>query len=731
MIKKGGMQLRNAPDIPVLHQMLSKAVQKGGEKQYASWRNADNLLITLEVVSTLKERKLIWQLYCEKAGRKIELCQCVGHDILMVYNQVLNAVQGASSAATRPDDVSRLNRTREARNTALDKLQAQSQSAQNSEKADKAVTIEPARPSRPVERPVTAEFRPIPDPEPDSRTTQNPTPNPAPVPNTIPAPVMPERSVTPPPTPGSAPASGPSSALGPAVSPNQSQSGANSPPPNYFKEIERPRRVESQKPADSVPSSNSFPSPSAGSNSSANQAPAQPHAVPPSQAPFPNPVQESFRQVTPPLAAPRPQPAPQPQPSSQPQPDKQTGQRPASAQDRPADNRSSDERPAAPEQGDLKSISLIKLLKQYKGARVSGRLRVDTKDASAVLYLNQGEVLQAMLGELTGDEALTEILLLGDGNFSLSTGISTGGMKRTVETPAEVLLANHRQMAHLVKELQDYGMSANSTFVRADASLTKAQFLQIAAHEAPMDPEVMAGIYIKLDGKQTLADLAKSSKMPRLKLVEAIYHMVSFELVDISNAPASVAPKQLTVIPKKIDGTLIQSVMMSLRREDTGLFIYPAFLYFLEEEFFRIYRSRGTLSVVLFEMRDEVVTEGGVKRRVLPGSAVADAARRITAKKRHTDVVGHYEAYDFAIMLPDTGPAGAKVFVKKITKYLTETALTGMDGRKLSLTFASASIPEDFTNLNSLLGACELTLDEARNRGKIYLQYGDLLKADS
>ena len=119
MIKKGGMQLRNVPDIPVLHQLLSKAVQKGGEKQYAAWRNPDNLLLTLEVVSTLKERKLIWSLSVEKSGRKIELCQCAGHDILMVYNQVNAAALNATAAATRPDDNTRLNRTKEARSAAL------------------------------------------------------------------------------------------------------------------------------------------------------------------------------------------------------------------------------------------------------------------------------------------------------------------------------------------------------------------------------------------------------------------------------------------------------------------------------------------------------------------------------------------------------------------------------------------------------------------------------------
>ncbi|HMW89291.1 MAG TPA: DUF4388 domain-containing protein [Candidatus Obscuribacter sp.] len=693
MIKKGGMQLRNVPDIPVLHQLLSKAVQKGGEKQYAAWRNPDNLLLTLEVVSTLKERKLIWSLSVEKSGRKIELCQCAGHDILMVYNQVNAAALNATAAATRPDDNTRLNRTKEARSAALEKLQPGG--------SEPNVVAPQSRPGGAARQP--EEMRPQPQPEVRPVPAANPP------------------RQTPPPQPAR-----PAAAAQEPARPAQPEP---EPPRSYFKEVERQRTQPEIAPVKpKAPEFKNVSAPSAGRPAPSGPA-GQPSQTP--QAPQPaEPYQQTPQQKpNAPQAAPAPlapldstggfgipvignpvQVPVQAQPPSAPvQP---APSRPAEAQD-------------VPESGSLKQISLVKLLRLYKAARVSGRLRLDTQDAAAVIYLHEGETLQALMGELKGDEALTEILLMSDGQFVLSRGISTANAARNIETPPEVLLANHKQMAYLLKELQDYGMQANSTFVRSDASLTKQEFLRIASQEAPMDPEIMSKLYIKLDGKQTLAELAKTAGLSRLRLIEALYHMVSFELVDIYMPPA--APRQLVVTPKKIDGAMIQSVMMSLRREDTGLFIYPAFLYFLEEEFFRVYRARGTMTVIVFEMRDEVNTDGGVKRRVLPSVAIADAAGRIAGRKRHTDVVAHYEAYDYAVVLPGTGSAGTKVFIKKIIKALTETPLAGMDGRKLVIAFGTATIPEDFTNLNSMLGAAELALEQARNQGKVLVQYRDLL----
>jgi GGDEF domain-containing protein len=192
--------------------------------------------------------------------------------------------------------------------------------------------------------------------------------------------------------------------------------------------------------------------------------------------------------------------------------------------------------------------------------------------------------------------------------------------------------------------------------------------------------------------------------------------------------PAKLGPPTKPVVkPKNIDGAAIQSVMMSLRREDTGLFIHPAFLYFLEEEFFRIYRAKGSMSVIIFEIREVVTVDGAVRRKPLSVDAIADATIRINSKKRHTDIVAHYEAYDFGILLPSTKSSGTKVFVQKIIKALMEKPLVGTEGKQLSYAFGSASIPEDFTDINSLLGAAEMSMHYARDRGEQIIFFKDLL----
>ena len=114
-MKKGGMQLRNSPDIPVLHQLLSRAVQRPGEKQHCNWRHSDGLPLFLEVINPLKERYVQWQLFCDKSGKRTMLFECVGHDILMVFNQISAAINNLPTSVGRPEESSRVLRARQAR----------------------------------------------------------------------------------------------------------------------------------------------------------------------------------------------------------------------------------------------------------------------------------------------------------------------------------------------------------------------------------------------------------------------------------------------------------------------------------------------------------------------------------------------------------------------------------------------------------------------------------------
>ena len=145
------------------------------------------------------------------------------------------------------------------------------------------------------------------------------------------------------------------------------------------------------------------------------------------------------------------------------------------------------------------------------------------------------------------------------------------------------------------------------------------------------------------------------------------------------------------------------------------MFLYPAFLYFLEREYFRSYRAGSQFSVIVFEMRCLVAKNGELTRQVLPGPALADAASRMERLKRRQDLVAHYDVFDYAFLLPC---GGAKTFADRLVKCLTGSPLAGIESKQLALAAGCASIPGDFTDLASLLGAADACKKRARETSR-------------
>ncbi|CAN5243805.1 hypothetical protein BH10CYA1_BH10CYA1_09180 [soil metagenome] len=191
-------------------------------------------------------------------------------------------------------------------------------------------------------------------------------------------------------------------------------------------------------------------------------------------------------------------------------------------------------------------------------------------------------------------------------------------------------------------------------------------------------------------------------------------------------ATPQVKAPSLLLCPRSIDGDAIQTVMTSLRNQDTGMFMTSAFLYFLEQEYFRSLRSRSSLSVIVFDIREESPEDGNMVRKKLPASALVEAVVRITALKRHVDVLAHYDEESYALLLPHTKSTGARTLATRLIRSLTEKPLGGIDGSRLAVAIGCASIPEDFVDLSKLLGATDLTLHQARKTRSQLVMYSDI-----
>jgi len=376
-----------------------------------------------------------------------------------------------------------------------------------------------------------------------------------------------------------------------------------------------------------------------------------------------------------------------------------------------------------PREGNISSGSMGDLLREILKAGVTGRLDVRCNDLSATVFIQDGIPIDATANDVVGDEAMIEMLTWKEGNFSFEPRILRNN--HTVYESIESLLEQSKQLSDRIAYLKDAGMLPTSTMLPMSTLLSQHDFIGRVSDNCPTDIDTISRVYCSLDGKRTFEEMCRFLHVSRIQLVHMIFHMLTKELIKIVN---QARPKSaLTLAPKVIDNAAIQSIMMSLRRAETGLFIYPAFLYFLEQEYFRSYRSRASFSVVIFELRQKKIIDGEVARRVLSERALMDAVLRISKIKRHMDLIAHYDAYDYALLLPSTRVQGAEIFVGRIIEALRDRPLGGeVMANQLALAFGVASIPEDFKDMASLLGAADLAMTQARTTEQPLVMYRDI-----
>ncbi len=377
---------------------------------------------------------------------------------------------------------------------------------------------------------------------------------------------------------------------------------------------------------------------------------------------------------------------------------------------------------AVPGFGTLADCPLPQLMQSIASARLTGKLEIRDSHTSAFIYVQDGIPVDATAAGIVGDDAIIELLTWTEGQYIFEPRIPRN--RQTIRQGFDTLLIQSRQLADRVNYLRSAGVLPTSFLHPKNAKLSEIDFVQKVAKGAPVDLATMANFYRHVNGQQTIEDMSQLLPISRIQLVQIVYHLVVNDLVSISNKTE--VQNKITMKPRAIDNLAIESVMMALRRAETGMFIYPAFLYFLEQEYFRSYRAGNPLSVVVFEMRQIVPNGAELVRQQLPNSAIVDAALRISQLKRHQDLLAHYDAFDYAMLLPNTKAGGAQIFANRIVKCLTASPLSGMEPNRLALSLGSASIPEDFVDLSALLGAADAAMNRAREVGQHLVMFRDI-----
>lgn len=378
-------------------------------------------------------------------------------------------------------------------------------------------------------------------------------------------------------------------------------------------------------------------------------------------------------------------------------------------------------------EGELSETLACNLFNSIHMAGATGRLTIKAPGDEAEIFFADGKLLHARCREAYGGECVMVLCTWDEGHFRFDPDVRSD--RKTVHQNIEKLLLKGVLLADKQRFLENNGVNANSVLVCARRDLAEAEFESIStAAESgsylSYDMTFQKQFYLAIDNKRTVTEVINTMGLLRSQWVPLLVRMIKCGFVKVQNPPADRA-----VRPKAIDRGAIRSVMTALKRPETGLLTYPAFLYFLEQEFLRHYRNNKPMSVVLIQIRASETTSDGT-HQPLPPVMLGEAVRRISHVKRDVDYLAHYEMFDIAAILPNTKSDGAVKFTERVMQQLTRAPLDDKlsSTAQLSVCMGIATIPDDCKDLRMLLGSAEAALSRAELLNKNAVQFCHIAK---
>lgn len=364
-------------------------------------------------------------------------------------------------------------------------------------------------------------------------------------------------------------------------------------------------------------------------------------------------------------------------------------------------------------EGDLNKLQVPNLLQSINLAKMTGRLDIKTKVDACQVFFQEGIPLHCQVADNQGDSALAELITWTSGEFRFWPDEKTND--RTINKRLDAVLMEGVTLLDQWKYLETAGLKQESCLVRKNAMMSEQELSARLEKGAPLPLEQQIEFYDMVDNRNTLSDLLRKRPMQKTQWVPLLFNLVSCGLVQITDQ----APTQNRLARLKsigVDENQFQSVIKTLTRSETGIFNYYAFIYFLEQEYLRYEYFNLPFSLIVFSLG---IRKGGDDSPVVEALqmiAIRRAMQRIGLVKRQIDTLGHYETFDYALLLPNTNAAAAAALANRISDVLREAPLSSdMDSRALALAFGVATVPEDSVDLDRLIQAAKRARDEAKN----------------
>ncbi len=354
-------------------------------------------------------------------------------------------------------------------------------------------------------------------------------------------------------------------------------------------------------------------------------------------------------------------------------------------------------------EGDLQNMQVPNLLQSIAMGKLTGRLEIKSRSDIANVYFADGVPLHSELRGSEGDNALIELVSWEEGQFNFYPEPKTD--KRTINKRLEFLIMEGCTFQDQYQSLLKHGLAMEIFPVRKHSALSEQEFEEIVSKGAPVDIDMQKRFYVAIDNRSPMFEILRSVPLPKVEWVPILFNLISCRLVEFKKQQLQQSGSQSKYA--LVDWSQAQGVEKLMIRGDTGLYTYPAFLYFVQKEYSRFDRFDRPFSVVIFSVgvrRPDAASD--VRAEILeplPSRAIKAMGESIARIKRHVDLLAHFQIVYYALLLPETNRHQAQGFVARLNEVLQNMTYAEPLEGAVSVTIGVGSLPEDTLDLDELL----------------------------
>lgn len=144
-----------------------------------------------------------------------------------------------------------------------------------------------------------------------------------------------------------------------------------------------------------------------------------------------------------------------------------------------------------PLEGTLKDMSLPNLVQVHCSENKRAQITLTRKDIKGALIVDGGELVHAMAGPLTGENAVYELLAWDEGNFQVNDSLAELPA-RNVNTPWQSLILEGLRRSDEIKSERIQAFTQASNQVRAVSAITEWHLCAIDGQEINQSGESIA-----------------------------------------------------------------------------------------------------------------------------------------------------------------------------------------------------------------------------------------------